>query len=243
MNALLFRTRVAVLWIAGAVAVLGSILLYLFMPGALEEVLAGEVEGDPLDEAMGFFMAGLVIIPVAMAALTVLVGERLNRYVNLIAGLAFGLFGAYGVVAETSAEGFNVHILMVAVVAALAFLIAGLALAGLRQPPAGGRAGKRAESTPRGSHRLIRLQEIEQIAAVWGNKGVRGRGVRGSTPGRRTKDVSKRCNPGQRSPLSERPELGGWCAHWSHLWRSHRPPSFRRTECPSRAPRVGEPDR
>ena len=149
MNALLFRTRVAVLWIAGAVAVLGSVLLYLFMPGALEEVLAGEVEGDPLDEAMGFFMAGLVIIPVAMAALTVLVGERLNRYVNLIAGLAFGLFGVYGVVGETSADGFNVHILMVAVAAALAFLIAGLALAGLRQPPPQAAVRGNGQSRPR----------------------------------------------------------------------------------------------
>ncbi len=134
MNARSFRTRVAVLWVAVAVAVSGSFLLYLFMPGALEELLAGEFEGETLDDAVGFFIAGLVIIPVVMAAVTVLVGDRVNRYVNLIAGMAFGLFGVYAAVGHTLADGFNVHILMVAVGAALAFLIAGLGLVGLRRP-------------------------------------------------------------------------------------------------------------
>ena len=47
MDALLFRTRVAVSWVAVALALSGSMWLALYMPGALEEVLAGEVEGRP----------------------------------------------------------------------------------------------------------------------------------------------------------------------------------------------------
>jgi hypothetical protein len=149
MNDLQFRTRVAVLWLGVAVAASGSFLLYLFTPGAVEELLAGEVEGETLTKAMGFFMAGLVIIPVVMAAVTVLVDDRVNHYVNLIVGLGFGLFGVYAVVGETSADGFNAHILMIAVAAALVFLIAGLALVGLRQPPSLATAGESELGQPR----------------------------------------------------------------------------------------------
>ena len=131
-DALSFKTRAAVLWVAVAVALSGSIFLYPFMPGALEELLAGEIEGDTLNDAIGIFMATTVTIPLVMAAVTLLVGDRVNRSVNLIAGLTFGLFGVYAVVRETSADGFNVHILMVAVAAALAFLIAVLGFVGLR---------------------------------------------------------------------------------------------------------------
>ncbi|HEY5651766.1 MAG TPA: hypothetical protein VIW46_09985, partial [Acidimicrobiia bacterium] len=42
----LFRTRVAVLWVAVAIAVSGSVLLYLLVPGALEDLVAGEIEGE-----------------------------------------------------------------------------------------------------------------------------------------------------------------------------------------------------
>ena len=133
LRALSFRTRVAALWVAVAVALSGSMLVYLFIPGALEELLSGEVEGETLDDAMGFLLAGLVIIPLVMAAVTLLVRERANRYVNLIIGLAYGLFGVFAVVRETSADGFNVHILMIAVACVLALLIAALGLIGLRQ--------------------------------------------------------------------------------------------------------------
>ena len=133
LNALSFRTQVAVLWVAVAVALSGSMLLYLFMPGALEELLAGEVEGETLDDTLGFLLAGMVIIPLVMAAATLVVRDKVNRYVNLVAGMAFGLFGVYAVVRETSADGFNVHILMIVVASLLALLIAALGLIGLRQ--------------------------------------------------------------------------------------------------------------
>ena len=135
MDALLFRTRVAVLWVAVAVALSGSIWLYLFMPGGLEEVLAGKVEGETLDDAMGIFMATVVIIPIAMTVATLLVRDRANRYLSLVTGLALGLIGFYTVVRETSADGYNLHILMITVAAVLALLIAGLGWAALRRPP------------------------------------------------------------------------------------------------------------
>ncbi|MEA2023525.1 MAG: DUF6326 family protein [Actinomycetota bacterium] len=134
MDALLFRTRAAALWLAVALAMTASLVFYLFIPGALEELLAGEMEGEPLTEAMGFFMAMFGIIPLVMTGVALLVSDRVNRYVNLVAGLAFGLFGVFAVVSHTLDGGFNVHVLMAAVAGVGAFLIAGLSLARLKTP-------------------------------------------------------------------------------------------------------------
>ena len=134
MNALLFRTRVAVLWVAVAIAVAGSLLLYLFVPGAVGDLVVGEMEGEALTDGMGFFFSALAAVPLVMAGVALLVSERVNRYVNLIAGMAFGLFGAYAMVSHLLAGDFNGHVLMVAVAGVLASLIAGLGYAELRKP-------------------------------------------------------------------------------------------------------------
>ena len=136
MDALLFRTRATALWLAVALAMTASLVLYLFIPGTLEELLAGEMEGEVLTEGMGYFMAVLGIVPLVMAAVALLVSDRVNRYANLIAGAVFGLFGIFAVVTHTLDGGFNVHVLMVAVAGVAAFLIAGLSLARLRTPTA-----------------------------------------------------------------------------------------------------------
>lgn len=135
MNGFLFRTRVAVFWVAVAVAAMGSLLLPLFEPRVLEELLVGEYEGEPLDDATRFFIAMLLVIPLVMVGVTLLVSDRVNRYLNLIAGLAFGLLGAGAAVLEVLGGHFDGHVVMVALAAALAFLIGGLAMVELRQRP------------------------------------------------------------------------------------------------------------
>jgi uncharacterized membrane protein len=132
MSALLFRTRVAVLWVAVAVAMLGSLLLFLYAPGALEEMLAGEIEGATLDEASGMLFAALVVIPLVMTGVTLLVNDRVNRYLNLVAGLAFGLLGVLPVT-EILEGTFDGHVVMALTAAALGLLIGGLSVVELRQ--------------------------------------------------------------------------------------------------------------
>lgn len=134
MSALQFSTRVAVLWVAVAVAASGTILLYLLVPGALEEMLAGEMEGTRLNDAVGFQMAMLIVIPVVMAGVTLFVGDRVNRYASLIAGLLFGLLGTFAVVSHLVAGDANGHVLLAGLSTLLAFVIAGLGAVGLRQP-------------------------------------------------------------------------------------------------------------
>ncbi len=133
LSALSFRTRVAVLWVAVAVALSTSMLLSVFAPGAVEEMLAGELEGEALTDAAGFGLALTVIIPVVMAAVTLLIRDRMNRYVNLIIGLAYGLVGSFIAAGEILGGHFDGHILMTVVACVLGFLIVALGLIGLRK--------------------------------------------------------------------------------------------------------------
>jgi hypothetical protein len=134
MDALLFRTRVTTLWLAVAIAATASFLLYVFMPGALEELLAGEMEGETLTDANLFLLAAFVVIPLVMAGVALLVSDRVNRYANLIAGAAYGLFAVFAVVSHVLESGFNVHVLMAALGGAGALLIAGLSLDAPQHP-------------------------------------------------------------------------------------------------------------
>jgi hypothetical protein len=136
MDAQSFRTRVAVLWVAAAVAMVGSLVLYVFVPGALEELLAGEMEGATLNDALGFMFAALGLVPLVMAVVALLAGDRANRIANLIIGLLVGLFGIFAFVGHTLEGGVNGHVLMVGVAGLLAFVIAWLSWSGLRRPPA-----------------------------------------------------------------------------------------------------------
>lgn len=72
------------------------------------------------------------------------VGQRQSKPLrDLVAGLLFGLAGAYAAVTERMAGEFNGHILVALLASLLAFLIAGLGTVGLRQPrPQAGGAGR-----------------------------------------------------------------------------------------------------
>ena len=79
-----------------AVAISSSMLMYLIAPGALEEALAGEMEGMALDDGLGIQLSALVGIPLVLAVVTLLVSDRVSRSANLVAGLLFGFLAAYG---------------------------------------------------------------------------------------------------------------------------------------------------
>jgi Ca2+/H+ antiporter len=136
MDALLFRTRVAVLWVAVAVAMSGLLLLGLFVPGNLEELLAGRVEGDTLNDTLALLFAALVVIPLAIGGVTLLVSDRLNRYLNLVTGLAFGFLGVVAPVMEILDGTFDAHVVMGLTAGALAWLICGISAVELRRPTA-----------------------------------------------------------------------------------------------------------
>ena len=134
MKAVLFRTRVAMLWMAIAVALSGSMLLYIARPGAMEEMLAGEMEGELLTVGLGFQLALFIILPLVMMGVTLFTGDRANGYINLVVGALLGVFGGFMMVSEAAEIEFDAHLLMGGVAALIAFVIAGLSLVWLRSP-------------------------------------------------------------------------------------------------------------
>ena len=133
MDGLLFRMRVAVLWVAVAVALVGSVALFVYEEGALEEMLAGMAEGEPLDDTALFMLTAFVLLPLVMVGVTLLLNDRLNRYVNVVVGSLLGLFGVFMGSGELLAGEIHWHVWPTVLAIVFAFLIAGLGLIGLRQ--------------------------------------------------------------------------------------------------------------
>lgn len=129
------RIRIAILWALWAAAATFSMLLGLLVePTALEEALAGEVEGFAAGGGVGYYMAISGIIPLALSVMTLQFDNRGTRYTNLVAGL---LLGAWTFVdlgyAIVDGGGFVAWMLVSVASALIAFLVAGLSAAALRR--------------------------------------------------------------------------------------------------------------
>lgn len=129
------RIRIAILWTMWAAAATFSVVLYLLVdPVALEEALAGEMEGFASDGWVGYYMASMAIVPLALAVMTLQFDNRGTRYTNLIVALFLGVW-TYVELGGTFADGGDVNASMVVSVASslIAFLIAGLSASALRR--------------------------------------------------------------------------------------------------------------
>jgi len=112
-----------------------SLLFWLLVvPTALEEALAGEMEGMASDGAVGYFLALSAVLPLGLAVTSLLLDNRVTRYTNLIAGLLLGAWGLVDLAAHVAGDGFNPGMLISVAASLIAFLIAGLSVGQLRRP-------------------------------------------------------------------------------------------------------------
>lgn len=129
------RIRIAVLWVAFTAASAVSLLLWLLVePTALAEALAGEMEGMASGGAVGYYLALSAVLPLGLAVMTLLLGNQVTRYTNLIAGLLLGAWGLVDLVSHLAGGAFNASMLISVLTSLIAFLIAGLSLGELRTP-------------------------------------------------------------------------------------------------------------
>ena len=120
------------LWAASAT--FSTLLGLLVEPTALGEALAGEVNGFATDGWVGYYMALSGIIPLALAVMTLQFDTKGTRYTNLIAGLLLGALTLFDTGYAIVDGGAFVAWMLVSMTSALiAFLIAGLSAAALRQ--------------------------------------------------------------------------------------------------------------
>jgi hypothetical protein len=132
VNATLLRMRIAMLWVATAVAASAALLLYFVVPGAVTDLANGEMEGEALTALPGWMFGGLIGVALLMSALMMIVADRWSYYVSVTVGVLMGLFVTFGVISHLSLGEFNGHVFMAMVGGVLVFLTAGLSWIELR---------------------------------------------------------------------------------------------------------------
>ena len=85
------KKRISILWISLTVIVLLRFVAYLYEPGSIEKLIAGEGVLSPGLAIFEAFMDGL--IPLSMAVLSISLRSRVNRILNLILGVFFTCLG------------------------------------------------------------------------------------------------------------------------------------------------------
>jgi len=81
-------------------------MLELYLPGFIEEIIAGEVGGSPITPELLLALAILMLIAPVMAFLSLTLKNSINRWANIILGIVFAGFALVfpiGYVAEQSA--------------------------------------------------------------------------------------------------------------------------------------------
>lgn len=147
------RIRFAVLWLVAGVALTGAMAVFFYEPGVLEEGAAGVMEAEPVTVRAALLNNAVVALPLPMAAVTLFVPARAGAITNLVVGVPLGAFGLFAIVSELAEGAFHAHLTLAAIAAAIAWLIVGLSIAGLRRASRGDTASAsvKVEFTARGA--------------------------------------------------------------------------------------------
>ena len=90
MEDLALKTRLAVLWLFVAVAMSANTLLYLIVPGVIDEIRAGEVVGMQAGAGLLLVMAILYYwVPLVMAVLSLTLKDKVNRWASIVFGVFY----------------------------------------------------------------------------------------------------------------------------------------------------------
>ena len=95
MESLNLKIRISVLWIFMAVAMSAHGVLSVFEPGALEQIISGEMQ---IGAGMFLFMALFWFVPLVMAFLSVTLKDSVNRLANIILGIIFTILNIFHLV-------------------------------------------------------------------------------------------------------------------------------------------------
>jgi len=88
-----WKIKIAVLWIFGIITALTTMFVMLLEPGVIEQVIAGELKGQEIRPEVLLVLAIIVLIPLVMAFLSLVLKNSVNRWANIIVGIAFLIFG------------------------------------------------------------------------------------------------------------------------------------------------------
>ena len=111
MELLRWKAKLSVLWVFMAVGMSAAMVLGLMMPGEIEEMMAGE------SEAMMVGYALFWLVPLVMVVLCLTLNRSVNRWLNFILGMLFGLFFIFEVISrQTAGEAMSAAIWLIFIV-------------------------------------------------------------------------------------------------------------------------------
>jgi len=93
-----WKIKISVLWLFASIAFLAHQILLLMEPGIIEQLMAGEAEGQQIGPELILSFAILMLIPMLMAFLSLTLKDSMNRWANIIVGTIFGVLWLSGVV-------------------------------------------------------------------------------------------------------------------------------------------------
>jgi hypothetical protein len=117
MELLRSRARLSVLWVFMAVSMSAYSILYTMMPGVIEEMMAGKMEGMEISEGMMVMYALYWLIPLIMAVLCLTLRGSANRWLNFVLGIIFALWFIAGIFEHSVVSEASVAILLMYIVA------------------------------------------------------------------------------------------------------------------------------
>ena len=118
------KIKLAVFWLFIAVTMSANTILYLIVPGVIDEIRAGEIVGM---QAGAELILGMAIayywVPLVMAVLSLTLKDRANRWVNIILGAFYAVFVLFELTMNVTTVAYPYTILMDISVFAVATLI------------------------------------------------------------------------------------------------------------------------
>jgi hypothetical protein len=122
---LAFKIKITVLWLSLTIIMVANTMLYLLVPGIIDEIRAGMIVGMPAGQNLLLFMAVMYYwIPLVMAVLSLTLKDKLNRQVNVILGIFYVIFLLFELTMNVITVAYPYVILMDVSAAVAAALIA-----------------------------------------------------------------------------------------------------------------------
>jgi hypothetical protein len=125
MESMALKTRLAVLWLFVAVTMSANTLLYLIVPGVLDEIRAGTVVGMQAGHGLLLTMAITYFwVPLVMAVVSLTLRDKVNRWVSVSLGAFYVVFISFELFMNVTTVAYPYVILMDSSAIVVAALIA-----------------------------------------------------------------------------------------------------------------------
>ena len=84
-----WKIKISVLWLFYDVAFLVDMVLGFMEPGAIEQIMAGEIGGTQIGPEFLLLFAVILLAPLVMAFLSLTLKGSINRWANIILSIVF----------------------------------------------------------------------------------------------------------------------------------------------------------